>query len=236
MSNFNLRDALNKWGALPIDQQMFSLFREKTCAVVGNGGIILEAENGELIDSHDIVIRCNQTPLDEYKKHTGVRTDIRMMNSHYFYSLKAGKPPSHKDFIPSMKKIHPKFDENFLYSLEDEVIIAKSGTEASHFPEEIKKIEERRNKVFFLNNQFYSGACSLVGTHATNGFVAILLGLKYFEKVNCFGFGFYKETEEKLHYYQHLNIKGDPRPSCHDNAREENLVHELIEQQRIILY
>ena len=96
------------------DDKFIENYCNKTCAVIGNGGVILDYEDGKKIDDHDIVIRNNQTPLGDYQKHTGSRTDIRIVYSHYFVSLKGTEFPSNSNFIPHMKAVHPKFDENYL--------------------------------------------------------------------------------------------------------------------------
>ncbi|XP_051973107.1 CMP-N-acetylneuraminate-poly-alpha-2,8-sialyltransferase isoform X2 [Xyrauchen texanus] len=54
--------------------------RYKTCAVVGNSGILLKSGCGKEIDNHDFVIRCNLAPLDEFTDDVGLRSDFTTMN------------------------------------------------------------------------------------------------------------------------------------------------------------
>jgi hypothetical protein len=44
--------------------------------IVGNAKSLLEQENGNAIDSFDVVIRCNEFVLNDYGKHAGTKTDI----------------------------------------------------------------------------------------------------------------------------------------------------------------
>ncbi|UPR03497.1 sialyltransferase [Chloropicon primus] len=49
----------------------------KTCAVVGNSGVLTRNELGSEIDEHDVVIRFNLSPTLGYENHVGKRTSIR---------------------------------------------------------------------------------------------------------------------------------------------------------------
>jgi hypothetical protein len=52
--------------------------------VVGNGGLLRMYRHGELIDSHDAVIRFNDaTTQGEFAKFAGSKTTIRLVNSQH---------------------------------------------------------------------------------------------------------------------------------------------------------
>lgn len=232
--------AIKNIPAIEIDQRLHNLYGDKTCAVVGSAGNILDHEYGSLIDEHDIIIRCNQAPVYKYEQHVGSRTDIRMINSHYFTALKGDKPPSHAKFLPSMKAQLPLFNEDFLYSLKDEMIVVKYGVNPKIFDAEIRKIEEN-NSVYFMNSGFYSAASQIVGAHATNGFVAILFALKYFSSVSCFGFTFCSEMHtpdwDKLYYFMPTNPPSNWKETdCHSNSRESELINEMLSHDILKFY
>jgi len=236
----NVTSILLKQNSVPatsIDHVLLEHYKGKSCAVVGSSGAILDHEYGEIIDQHDVVMRCNQAPTAGFEKSVGSRTDVRIINSHYFTALKGTSPPSHANFIPRMKSIFTDFDENYLYSLENNLIIVKYGVNAGLFSAEIERIKEKNNTILFLNSQFYEKGSHLVGTHATNGFIGILLALKYFDKVSCFGFTFCKEmktpTWEKLYYWAPTQPIGN---DCHNNDKEKEVVEQLAANGVINFY
>ncbi|XP_056370809.1 CMP-N-acetylneuraminate-poly-alpha-2,8-sialyltransferase isoform X2 [Oenanthe melanoleuca] len=92
-SNFKPGDVihyvLDRRRTLNVSQDLHSLLPEvspmknrrfKTCAVVGNSGILLKSGCGTEIDSHDFVIRCNLAPVVEFAADVGTKSDFITMN------------------------------------------------------------------------------------------------------------------------------------------------------------
>ncbi|XP_071959771.1 CMP-N-acetylneuraminate-poly-alpha-2,8-sialyltransferase-like [Antedon mediterranea] len=54
--------------------------RHRTCAVVGNGGILLNSGCGSEIDAHDFVMRSNMAPIKGFVNDVGNKTNIMTVN------------------------------------------------------------------------------------------------------------------------------------------------------------
>ncbi|XP_049887298.1 beta-galactoside alpha-2,6-sialyltransferase 2 [Pectinophora gossypiella] len=52
-----------------------------TCAVVTSAGALLGSRLGEFIDSHDMVLRFNNAPTENYTEDVGYKTTFRVLNS-----------------------------------------------------------------------------------------------------------------------------------------------------------
>lgn len=67
----------------------------KTCAVVGNGDVLLRRPFGDEIDAHDIVVRINRIDLDSYRIHTGARTSLHLVNEPRGHAIVRGEYRPH---------------------------------------------------------------------------------------------------------------------------------------------
>ena len=59
------------------------LENERTCAVVGSAGHLLQGEYGQYIDAHDVVVRFNTIPTGSYAANVGVKTTLRFLNARH---------------------------------------------------------------------------------------------------------------------------------------------------------
>tara|TARA_B100000795_G_scaffold201662_1_gene155480 strand:- start:298 stop:1059 length:762 start_codon:yes stop_codon:yes gene_type:complete len=74
----------------------------RTCAVVGSSSSLLGHRNGELIDSHDQVIRINMPVISGFEDDVGRRTTVQMFWGDFgqstprFDEAQAGLPPGER--------------------------------------------------------------------------------------------------------------------------------------------
>ncbi|XP_071853235.1 alpha-N-acetylneuraminate alpha-2,8-sialyltransferase ST8SIA3-like [Apostichopus japonicus] len=63
-----------------IDPVYRTLRKVRKCAIIGNGGIILQSRCGQEIDANDLVIRANFAGLESYEQDVGNKTSVMMIN------------------------------------------------------------------------------------------------------------------------------------------------------------
>ncbi|XP_053742624.1 alpha-2,8-sialyltransferase 8B isoform X1 [Synchiropus splendidus] len=69
----------NLYRLLPVQSPMKNQ-HHRSCAIVGNSGILLNSSCGPEIDAHDFVFRCNLAPVEDFSQDVGLRTNLVTMN------------------------------------------------------------------------------------------------------------------------------------------------------------
>uniref|UniRef100_A0A6N2MCF1 Sialyltransferase-like protein n=1 Tax=Salix viminalis TaxID=40686 RepID=A0A6N2MCF1_SALVM len=77
--------------------------RYGSCAVVGNSGILMQKEYGELIDRHEVVIRLNNARTEKYERNVGAKTNISFLAIFCIF-VEGGKYYSLKRFVEETGK------------------------------------------------------------------------------------------------------------------------------------
>ena len=207
----------------------------KTCAVVGNSGILLKEEYGELIDSHDFIIRFNQATTENYEKHVGSRTDLRLVNGHMFGCLM----PNSSHLIKEHKELFSKFDPEFILKIKNEAVLIKNNVDINTLPPYVLETLERNGCLLHLLSKetlsLLSQSLKMKGSiEPSTGMVGVFLAEQAFKEVSCFGFSFYEESWESRHYYE--NLKPYDQSVCHSFNLEKDWMLGLHKQNKIRLY
>lgn len=213
----NINDTTEVDLLLNYNTSFFESLMDKSIAVVGSSGILLDKEYGKLIDEHDIVVRFNVSRVKGFEKHVGSKTDIRFMNGHAFNgSSDSNRFKSH--------------DPNFVANLENETLIVKSWNH-QEFIEGVLKTSPQNN-VYFINPPFTQYCNSMTGQEATCGMVGVTFLTLFTNKISCFGFNFYKDGWAKNHYWEEMV----EYQQGHSFNVEESLFKEYESQELIKIY
>jgi hypothetical protein len=75
-----IKRPIDRYGGREVDSPK----KYASCAVVGNSGILLASEHGDLIDGHELVVRINNAPAGDaqYARHVGAKTGLAFVNSN----------------------------------------------------------------------------------------------------------------------------------------------------------
>jgi hypothetical protein len=222
----------------PIDRHdglVVSERRYGSCAVVGNSGILMQKEYGELIDGHDVVIRLNNARTERYERNVGVKTNISFVNSNilhlcgrrqgcFCHPYGANVPmvmyicqPAHFLDYNVCNSSHnaplivtdPRFD----------VLCARIVKYYS-----LKRFVEETRKSLDEWGSVHDGSMF----HYSSGLQAVMLAVGICDKVGIFGFG--KSASARHHY--HSNQKAELK--LHDYEAEYDFYHDLVNNPQAI--
>ncbi|KAJ8563471.1 hypothetical protein K7X08_031923 [Anisodus acutangulus] len=207
----------------------------KSCAVVGNSGILLKSAYGELIDSHEAVIRLNNARTGGFEHRVGSKTTLSFVNSNILhlcarregcfchpYGVNVGlvmyicQPVHFLDYMVCNSShkaplivTDPRFD----------MLCARVVKYYS-----LKRLVEGTGKTLQEWGPAHDGA----NFHYSSGFQAVMLALGVCEKVSVFGFG--KSASAKHHY--HTNQRAELK--LHDYDAEYDFYRDLVERPHVI--
>jgi hypothetical protein len=196
------------------------------CSIVGSSGNLLDNEHGTDIDSSDDVIRFNGAKTASFEKHAGSRTTFRLMNCHSILNIEDSA------YFAQQKARHPQLDRELLYKIEGEIIIFKTDPtwqlwQKTHILDQVRQ----KNEVYFIHKDFYELGNKLNGgKEATNGFIGLLMALRFYSKIDCYGFSFYDPSVKK-HYFDEINSYNMLAGHDFDNEKK---IFSLLQKNGII--
>jgi hypothetical protein len=210
----------------------------KDVAVVGNSGKLLDGNYGDIIDSHDVVIRFNWAPSEGYEKYVGSKTTIRLSNTHFL------KAVVDEDFDDVMKNNYSEWNKDFYFTRKNETIVLKRMSPFVNSVETDAKImkaveEQGDNTVDVFDNRFMMYCGAVLPMSASMGFLGVAMCLanrgdgRGAKSVNCFGFNFYEEEEKDRHYYGTMTQSKAAQSASHDFAYEK-IVFDTLRQEGLI--
>eukprot|EP00252_Welwitschia_mirabilis_P005652 TRINITY_DN16155_c0_g1_i1.p1 TRINITY_DN16155_c0_g1~~TRINITY_DN16155_c0_g1_i1.p1 ORF type:complete len:455 (+),score=6.44 TRINITY_DN16155_c0_g1_i1:189-1553(+) len=212
----------------PVGASSSSQKRFGSCAVVGNSGILLQESHGDLIDSHEFVIRLNNARTAGFRNSVGSKTNLSFVNSNIL-NLCSRRSSCH---------CHP-YGESvpiIMYICQAVHFMDYAYCSASHKAPllvtdgRFDKLCARIVKYYSLKNfvektgkgpEEWGSAHEGAMFHYSSGMQAVMLALGICDRVSLFGFG--KSPSAKHHY--HTNQKAEL--PLHDYEAEYQLYHDL---------
>jgi len=152
----------------------------KSCAIVGNSGILLRKQYGQLVDNHECIVRFNYAPTKEFEKHVGSKTNYRIMGRNWIFREFNNEIIIHRYNKPTYAKI------------DIDTALINSYKMYNVYAFDTDFINEARN--LLLNYTNTTGTVS-------SGYLGVLFGLKIAEKVSIFGFNMPINRQFQYHYY-----------------------------------
>lgn len=206
-----------------------------SCAVVGNSGILLKTEYGDLIDSHDFVIRLNNARTNGFQKHVGSKTSISFVNSNILHlcSRRDGCfcHPYGENVPIVMYICQPvHFMDYALCNRSHKAPLLITDARFDVLCARIVKYYSLKQFVEETGKSPEEWGATHDGSlfHYSSGMQAVMLGLGICERVSIFGYG--KSVIAKHHY--HTNQKAELH--LHDYEAEYTFYHDLVERPQVI--
>ncbi|XP_067289868.1 CMP-N-acetylneuraminate-poly-alpha-2,8-sialyltransferase isoform X1 [Pseudorasbora parva] len=212
---------LNRHMTFNVSRTLYSLLPEvsplknktfKTCAVVGNSGILLKSGCGKEIDSHNFIIRCNLAPLQDFADDVGLRSDFTTMNPSVVQRVYRGlrDETERENFILRLQQLNnsvlwiPAFmvkvgERNV--EIVNELILKHKLKVRTAYPS-LRFIRDVRR--YWLTNKIYI-------KRPTTGLLMYTMATSFCDEIYLYGFWPFPEDTNgnsvKYHYYDALTYR-----------------------------
>ncbi|KAL6537917.1 Glycosyltransferase 29 (sialyltransferase) [Orobanche hederae] len=207
----------------------------KSCAVVGNSGILLKSEYGRLIDSHKAVIRLNNARTKSFERSVGSKTNISFVNSNILHlcarSVGCSCHP-YGDNVPIVMYICQPghFFDYVVCSSSHKAPLIVTDPRFDVLCARIVKYYSLKRFIAMTGKDVgeWGPAHEGANFHYSSGMEAVMLALGVCEEVSVFGFG---KSKSARHHY-HTNQNGEL--SLHDYEAEYEFYRDLVERPEVI--
>jgi hypothetical protein len=202
------RVRIEKWELLAA----LSEFRDATLAIVGNAGYLVELNQGNKIDRHDLVLRMNNFRTAGFESQVGQRTDIFLSTFYHDVDLTNPAIPACRLLIASVPFNHQRDRQQGILQKHAEQItqgLTRLG----------------RRQVFVPEWEYFLAQKQAIGKYPTSGAMALLLATQFLlgvcRSVYVTGFSFFSGPS---HYFSNQQVN----PRNHAPEREQQFIRELL--------
>ncbi|KAL6112437.1 st3gal1 [Pungitius sinensis] len=198
----------------------------RSCAVVGNSGNLRRSGNGNLIDTHNSVIRMNKAVTQGFEKDVGNRT-----THHFLY------PESAVDVARGVSLVLLPFK---IRDLEWLTSALSTGQVKMTYMRVKDRVEADKDKVLVVNPVFFKYAHDRWneshGRYPSTGMLAIIFALHTCDQVSVFGYG--ADQQGNWHHYweENRNAGAFRKTGVHSADFETEIIHQLAKEGKISLH
>ncbi|KAK6471705.1 CMP-N-acetylneuraminate-beta-galactosamide-alpha-2,3-sialyltransferase 2-like [Huso huso] len=198
----------------------------RRCAVVGNSGNLRGSIYGNLIDSHDVVMRMNKAVTSGFESDVGRKT-----THHFLYPESAIDLPAdvHLVLVP-----FKTLDLQWIASALSTGQITKTYMEVKQF------IKADKDKVMVISPAFLKYVndkwTEHHGRYPSTGMLAVIFALHTCDEVSVFGYG--ADVNGNWHHYWEENKYASAfrKTGVHSADFETETLKKLVEEGKIRLY
>ena len=187
-----------------------SYFKDKTVAIVGNAESVFEKNDGQFIDSHDIVIRMNRTGIF-YDRPNCVESLGEKIDVWAFWDLVLLNP---EGIIGKASPMRDKLDQYHknggTYKILDIKNRGNNRKRVGFIFDDLEVFKEEKLKGFFG-----------ISNPSTGLLVMKLVSLANFSQVNVFGFDWKKTPSQGEPYFHKYTVNGIDKRNGHDFNKEK---------------
>ncbi|XP_006820202.2 alpha-N-acetylneuraminide alpha-2,8-sialyltransferase-like isoform X1 [Saccoglossus kowalevskii] len=209
---------------------------KQTCALVGNGGIILDSTCGADIDSNDFVIRCNEPEISGFERDVGNKTDLIIVNKQvlrHFYSWYSNNKVS---ILASARETSCLLNESIICHPTGFV---RKQVNASIADPLIQFSKNGLDIPFLMANAALQGSSGnfkkflpLHG-HPSMGMKAIVAAMSFCKHLTVYGFYPYRFAPDGHEVFYHYYGR-EANKTCEDGVRGKHHLNEEFELIRTL--
>ncbi len=183
----------------------------RNVVLVGNSSSLLR-NYGNVIDSYETVFRFNRSPIKNFEKHVGTRTDFRILNNHVFENINPGV-----DYTNQPLK--------FIKKIKNSNILRIGPGEPKN--KTIESFERKKNKIYFFDYKKAEEIKDLLKFKSNKNMSvgAIMISICILSGVETNIIGFDLKEVNVTHYWEDRPNK---MSNSHDFSFEKKWVRELV--------
>ncbi|GHP09787.1 hypothetical protein PPROV_000852200 [Pycnococcus provasolii] len=203
----------------------------RSCAVVGNGGIMRANALGKAVDAHTAIWRLNQAPTKGYERLVGKKTHFRVLNKTW---LAKYANRINKDWLPfepeltlvpsrgnpgTARGMFNMYGPTATQPLRRNVRVANMHSAVSAATSKVMREFRRQASCSRARKTFHGGSTP------SGGIMTVFMALALCKRTTVYGFG--NEPGGKYQYYQFLNTERPGGDAVHSFDAEKALVMQL---------